>query len=188
MKEKINDIQNKLAEFKEKNFNQLPGANQLSQQELSGLNNQLLNLDSQERSAQERRFYLEGQLAQIDPNAMATNAAGNRVFYMKDRLKELKSQYPSLVSRYSETHPDVIKIKREIDSLQKEIGSSTDINKLNAELTDKKAEQALLLKQYSSKHPDVLKLDREIGALQQAMMEAKQSGYANAGLEPDWKR
>lgn len=95
LKDKIEDIQTRLAEFKEKNLNQLPEANQLNQQELSSLNNQLLSLDSQERSAQERRFYLDGQLAQIDPNALATNAVGNRVFDMKDRLKELQSQYPS---------------------------------------------------------------------------------------------
>ena len=42
LKEKIKDIQNKLADFKEKNLNQLPEANQLNQQELTALNNQLI--------------------------------------------------------------------------------------------------------------------------------------------------
>lgn len=185
LKDKIQEIQAKLADFKEKNLNQLPEANQLNQQELTALNNQLLAMDSQERSAQERRFYLEGQLAQIDPNALATNAVGNRVFDMKDRLKELQSRYPSMVSNYSETHPDVIKAKREIESLQKEIGSNTDLNKMNAELTDKKADLALLLKQYSDKHPDVVKLQKQIAAIQQALMEAKQHEYSNVQIEPD---
>ena len=66
----------------------------------------------------ERQFYLEGELAQIDPNALATNATGNRVFDMKDRLKVLESEYPSLQASYSANHPDVIKAKREIDSLK----------------------------------------------------------------------
>ena len=185
LKDKIGEIQSQLAAFKEKNLNLLPEANQINQQELSSLNNQLSMLDNQERSAQERRFYLDGQLAQIDPNAMATNAVGNRVFDMKDRLKELQSQYPSMVSRYSENHPDVIKIKREIDSLKQEIGSNTDVNKLNAELTDKKAQLALLLKQYSDKHPDVLKLQKEVTALQQALSDTKQSEYSNPHIQPD---
>lgn len=185
LRDKINDIHTRLAAFKEKNLDQLPEANILNQQELTALNNQIINLDSQERSAQERRFYLEGQLAQIDPNALAVNAAGNRVFDMKDRLKELQSQYPSLVSHYSETHPDVVKTKREIDSLQKEIGTNTDTNKLNAELIDKKAELALLLKQYSEKHPDVIKLQKEMSALQQALVDAKQHEYSNVLVEPD---
>ncbi|WAR45881.1 hypothetical protein [Methylomonas rapida] len=185
LKDKIQQLQTTLAEFKEKNLHQLPEANQLNQQELTSLNNQLLSLDSQERSAQERRFYLEGQLAQIDPNALATNAVGNRVFDMKDRLKELQSQYPSLLARYSDNHPDVLKVKKEIESLQKEIGSNTDLNKLNAELTEKKAELAVLLKQYSEKHPDVVKLQRQVSSLQQAMVESRQSEYANSSLEPD---
>lgn len=185
LKDKIQQLQGALASFKEKNLHQLPEANQLNQQELTSLNNQLLTLDAQERSAQERRFYLEGQLAQIDPNALATNAAGNRVFDMKDRLKELQSQYPSLLARYSENHPDVLKTKKEIESLQKEIGSNIDLNKMNAELTGKKAELALLLKQYSDKHPDVQKLQKQVASLQQALVEGKQHEYSNASLEPD---
>lgn len=185
LKDKIQQLQSNLASFKEKNLHQLPEASQLNQQELTSLNNQLLSLDTQERSTQERRFYLEGQLAQIDPNALAMNAAGNRVFDMKDRLKELQAQYPSLLARYSENHPDVVKAKKEIESLQKEIGTNTDINKLNAELTTKKAELALLLKQYSDKHPDVLKLQKQIASIQQAMVEGKEQQYSNASLEPD---
>ncbi|OAI01115.1 lipopolysaccharide biosynthesis protein [Methylomonas methanica] len=185
LKAKIQEIQQNLANFKEKNLNQLPQISALNQQELTSLSNQLLQMDSQERSLQDRRFYLEGELAQIDPNAMATNAVGNRVFDMKDRLKELQSQYPSVLSSHSASHPDVIKIKREIDSLQKEIGSNTDLNAMNGELTDRKAELALLLKQYSDKHPDVVKLQKQISALQQSLATAKQSDYSNTDIQPD---
>jgi len=185
LKAKIQEIQQGLATFKEKNLNQLPQISALNQQELTSLSNQLLQLDTQERSLNDRRFYLEGELAQIDPNAMATNATGNRVFDMKDRLKELQSQYPSVLSSHSASHPDVIKIKREIDSLQKEIGSNTDLNAMNAELTDRKAELALLLKQYSEKHPDVLKLQKQISALQQSLVSAKHDEYSNSAIQPD---
>lgn len=185
LKAKIQEIQDKLATFKEKNLNQLPQISALNQQELTSLSNQLLSLDSQERSLQDRRFYLEGELAQIDPNAMATNAVGNRVFDMKDRLKELQSQYPSLIASFSANHPDVIKVKREIESLQKEIGSNDDLNNLNAELTQKKAELALLLKQYSEKHPDVVKLQKQIAALQKSLVDAKANEYTNSSIKPD---
>ncbi|TAK64466.1 MAG: lipopolysaccharide biosynthesis protein, partial [Methylobacter sp.] len=173
LKDKIQQIQSELAAFKEKNLNQLPEISQLNQQELTALNGQLLSLDSQERSLHERQFYLEGELAQIDPNALATNATGNRVFDMKDRLKVLESEYPSLQASYSANHPDVIKARREIDSLKKQTGSNIDLNKMNAELTNKKADLALLLKQYSEKHPDVLKLQKQIATLQQSMVTAK---------------
>ena len=185
LRDKINETQTQLATFKEKNLNQLPQISQLNQQELTALSSQLLNLDSQERSLHERQFYLEGELAQIDPNAMATNATGNRVFDMKDQLKVLESAYPSLQSKYSANHPDLLKAKREIDSLRKETGSNTDLNKVNAELTTKKAELALLLKQYSGKHPDVLRLQKQITALQHSMTTVNETESTNTSILPD---
>jgi uncharacterized protein involved in exopolysaccharide biosynthesis len=185
LKDKIGKIQTEFATFKEKNLNQLPQISQLNQQELTSLGSQLLNLDSQERSLHERQFYLEGELAQIDPHALATNATGNRVFDMKDRLKVLEAEYPSLQARYSDDHPDVIKTKREIDSLKIQSGNSTDINKLNAELTSKKADLALLSKQYSGKHPDILKLQKEIATLQKAMVTAHDTATTNSTVTPD---
>ncbi|ESS74108.1 lipopolysaccharide biosynthesis protein [Methyloglobulus morosus KoM1] len=185
LKEKIQQLQNTLATFKEKNLDQLPQISQLNQQELTTLSGQLISLDSQERSLRERQFYLEGELAQIDPNAMATNATGNRVFDMKDRLKVLESEYPSLVASYSANHPDVIKAKREIDSLRKQSGNNTGLNDMNAELTNKKAELASLLKLYSEKHPDVLKLQKQIATLHQAMMATKETNISSSSVLPD---
>lgn len=185
LKEKIQHLQAELASFKKQNLQQLPEVNHLNQQELISLNNQLISLDSQERAAYDRRFYLEGQLAQIDPHAMATNALGNRIFDMKDRLKELQSQYPSMLARYSENHPDVIKARKEIESLQKEIGTGADLNTMNAELIEKKANLATLLKKYSDKHPDVINLQKQISSLQEAIAEAKQNNYSRMDLEPD---
>jgi hypothetical protein len=185
LKDKIQQLQTQFATFKEKNLNQLPQISQLNQQELTSLSGQLLSLDSQERSLHERQFYLEGELAQIDPNALATNATGNRVFDMKDRLKVLESEYPSLQASYSADHPDVIKAKREIESLKLQIGSNKDINNMNAELTNKKADLALLLKQYSAKHPDVLRLQKQISTLQQSMVTAKDTEASNTSVQPD---
>ncbi len=179
LKEKIQQIQTQLATFKEKNLNQLPQISQLNQQELTSLSNQLLSLDSQQRSLRERQSYLEGQLAQIDPNALATNAVGNRVFDAKDRLKVLEAEYPSLVATYSAGHPDVIKAKREIESLKKLTGGNTDLNDLNAELTNKKAELASLLELYWDKHPDVMKLKKQIALLENSMQDASHNVAAN---------
>ena len=185
LRDKINETQTKLATFKGKNLNQLPQISQLNQQELTSLNSQLLNLDTQERSLHERKFYLEGELAQIDPNAMATNSTGNRVFDMKDQLKLLESTYPSLQSKYSANHPDLLKAKREIDSLKKQIGGNTDLNKMNAELTNKKTELTLLLKQYSDKHPDVLRLQKQITALQKSLTTSNNTKSTNTSILPD---
>jgi uncharacterized protein involved in exopolysaccharide biosynthesis len=185
LKEKMEAMQGKLATFKEKNLNSLPEITQFNQQEITALNSRMLNLDSQERSLQERHFYLQGQLAQIDPNALATNAVGNRIFDIKDRLQILESQYPSLLATYSENHPDVVATKREIASLKSQIGENSDLNDLNAELTEKKAELASMLRRYSNQHPDVLGLRKQIAQLQDTMFESKKSAVASSSIKPD---
>jgi polysaccharide biosynthesis transport protein len=185
LRSKIEQLQTKLATFKEKNLNQLPQISQLNQQELTSISSQLLSLDSQERSLHERRFYLEGQLAQIDPNSLAMDAVGKRVFDAKDRLKVLESEYPSMVATYSAGHPDVIKAKREIESLKKQTGSNNDLNDLNAELSNKKGELASLLELYWDKHPDVLKLKKQIAVLQQSMSTANRNVSTNPSIIPD---
>ncbi len=185
LREKINETQTKLAAFKEKNLNQLPQVSQLNQQELTSLNTQLLTLDSQERSLHEREFYLEGELSQIDPHSMATNASGARVYDSKDRLKLLESQFPSMQATYSATHPDVIKVKREIESLKKQTGNKTDLNKLNAELITKKAQLASSIKQYSEKHPDVLRLQKQITTLQDSLANTQGTETDQIESKPD---
>ncbi len=185
LKDKMQKIQEELAAFKQKNLNSLPEITQFNQQEITALNSRLLNLDSQERSLQERHFYLQGQLAQIDPNALAMNATGNRVFDIKDRLQILESEYPSLLATYSANHPDILAAKREILSLKKQIGENIDLNNLNAELTEKKTELASMLKKYSNEHPDVLGIKKQIDQLQKTMVEAQQSVVVNASIQPD---
>jgi uncharacterized protein involved in exopolysaccharide biosynthesis len=185
LKEKGQKLQEKLAKFKEKNLDLLPEITRLNQQEITTLNSRLLNLDSQERSLQERFFYLQGQLAQIDPNALATNAAGNRVFDIKDRIQILESQYPSLVAMYSANHPDVLNTKREIESLKKQIGENTDLNEMQHVLTDKKAELAMLRRKYSATHPDIRSLEKQVQGLQKKMVEIKTSTISHSSIEPD---
>jgi len=185
LKDKIGRMQQKLAVFKEQNLNALPEITQFNQQEITALNSRLLNLDSQERSLNERRFYLQGQLAQIDPNALATNAVGNRVFDIKDRLQILESEYPSLLASYSPRHPDVLAAEREIESLRKQVGNNVDLNDLNAELTEKKAQLASLIKRYSIKHPDILSLRKQIEKTQNRMVEVQKNNVVSSSVSPD---
>lgn len=182
LKEKIQQIQSDLATFKEKNLDQLPQISQLNQQELNDINNQLRSIDNQELTLKERKFVVESELAGIDPNTSGTNSVPS----LKDRLKTLESLYPSLVASYSENHPDVIKAKREIESIKKEIGSTNDdLKQINDELTNKKSELAGLLEQYSAKHPDVVKLKKQIDQLQQSLVEAKQTEIGESRIEPE---
>ena len=62
----------------------------------------------------ERKFYLQSQLAQINPLTNMRSATGESILDPVSRLKALESEYASLSAKYSEAHPDIVKIKREI--------------------------------------------------------------------------
>lgn len=180
LKKDTQKILNKLAVFKQKNLSSLPGLTPLNQQKITALNSRLLTLDSEERSLQEWFFYLQGQLAQVAPNAMVTNAEGNRIFDTKGLLNVLESQYPSLLATYSAMHPDVLAAKREITSLKLLIGQNSVVN---AELSEKKAEYTSILKRYSKNHPEVLALDMQVKRIQASMLKAKKLAASQPKLE-----
>ena len=166
LKQEMEELQGKLARFKEENLERLPEMSSIYQGELQQIENQLLQIEAQERSLKDRIIYLTGQLAQIDPHAMAFTPEGKRVLDVHDRLKALRSEYPSLLARYSADHPDVVRMKKEIEALEKkETGVLPDVQGMRALLKEKEADLQGLRKRYSDKHPDVMKLQREIDQL-----------------------
>ena len=123
-------------------------------------------LDRQISSLEERKFYLEGQLAQMKPNSPLISASGERILDSEERLKTLKAQYASLSGVYSSSHPDIVKMRREIEALHKETGGGTDPQEQSKQLIRLRADLATTREKYSDDHPDVVKLKKSIAALE----------------------
>ncbi len=76
LKDHIADLETKMAAFKEKNLNSLPDVQQLNMQLLDRTQTDLLDANNEIRSLDERKTFLEGQLAQIDPNSPMVDSSG----------------------------------------------------------------------------------------------------------------
>ncbi|MCU7934748.1 MAG: lipopolysaccharide biosynthesis protein [Candidatus Thiodiazotropha sp. (ex Dulcina madagascariensis)] len=126
--EKLNDavreLENKLATFKEKNFNKLPELQQLNIQLMERNENTLTDTDQKIRMLQERIIYLQSELAQMNPTTGSYSADGRRIYGTEDRLMALQAEYVSLAARYTDNHPTLLKMKEEIGALQKEINAT----------------------------------------------------------------
>ena len=122
----------------------------------------LKDKQQQIRTLEERRIYLQSELAQMNPTSKLYDSDGSRVLSSEDRLQALESEYVSLSSRYSSSHPDLIKMEKEIAALKKETGAVGNVNEIRRKLTDMKSEMAVLRDRYSSEHPDVKNLQRNI--------------------------
>jgi uncharacterized protein involved in exopolysaccharide biosynthesis len=165
----ISEIEARLAAFKKKNMGRLPELSQLNLQIRDRTEAELSEVDRQLQSVVERRFYLESQLAQIKPNSPIVSSTGERILDADERLRALNAQYAGMVGVYSENHPDLIRMRREMDALRKETGAAGDATETAQRLDKLRTDRAALREKYSDDHPDVARLDRELRSLEQAL-------------------
>ena len=189
LKDQVSDLETRLAQFKENNINNLPELQQLNIQLMERAERDLRDTDQQIRSLAERKIYLQSELAQMSPTSTLYSATGERVLGAEDRLKSLQAKYVSLSARYSPSHPDLIKMGKEIEALKRETGAGTDVTELQLQLKELKAELASLSDRYSSEHPDVRKLQRAIdntqAALDEGLKEQQNNEAIVAASKPD---
>ena len=168
-----------LSAFKEKNIGLLPESRELVTQQIQRTQTEIDNITDQIRSAKETKVYLQGQLAVLDPYITddATNPA--------TRLQALRTQYISLYSRYSPDHPDVLRTKREIAALEKEVGVVDTTADELAELEALRVKLDKAKQTYSDEHPDVKNLNRQIAALEKELQKpASVSHKSYADVNP----
>ena len=154
----INELEQKLAVFKQENADMLPELQQLNLQMLQRKETEIANLEARLNTIEEKKFYLSGQLAQIEPGNPA-------IMGTETRLKLLEAEYASVRARYSDDHPDVQKLEREIDSLKKETGGSDSSDAIAEQIVALRAELAQTREKYTPEHPDVIILEEKIASL-----------------------
>ncbi|NHZ69807.1 MAG: lipopolysaccharide biosynthesis protein, partial [Thermotogales bacterium] len=159
----IAGLQAKLATFKEQHVNSLPELRQLNQSMMDRTEREISDIDNQIRAQEQTRVYLQSQLVQLKP------FGANMELDPKTRLQALRTNYLSLMARYSIDHPDVIRAKREIEGLEKETGQVDSSAEQLRQIEALRGELATLSKKYSAEHPDVVKLERQIKALEQSV-------------------
>ncbi|MCU7862257.1 MAG: lipopolysaccharide biosynthesis protein [Candidatus Thiodiazotropha sp. (ex Lucinoma kastoroae)] len=121
----IAELETLLATFKEQHINNLPELQELNIQLMERNERELSDTDQQIRNLEERKIYLQSELAQMSPTSDLYNSSGNRVMGTEDRLRALQTEYVSLSTRYTDDHPTLIKIIGEIKALKKELGDSS---------------------------------------------------------------
>ncbi len=182
LNQQITILETDLAIFKEKNASSLPELQQLNMNLMDRTEQQIMDTDRQINSLNERILYLEAELVQIEPNMSIYSATGERIYGSQDRLKSLQAEYVGLKARYSSTHPDVLKMKKEISALEKEVGGISK-EEIVTQLKDKRGELATLTEKYSSEHPDVKKLRQIVSNLQAELKQPVRKTVVNT--KPD---
>ena len=185
----IKALQAKIASFKEKHSDELPELTQLNEQKVVRLDEEIRDNDAQLRSLRQQLTYLDAQLAMINPTAQVYASTGERVQSPQDRLKYVRTEYARALAMYSPDHPDVRRLKREMQGL--EAGAAADpataageANDDRRQLEQAETELASAQKRYSPDHPDVIRLQHLVTALR-SHVGSDNSAPAPAAAAPE---
>ena len=183
----VTNLEQKIADFKAKNAASLPEFAQLNVQLASRAQDDLRELASRVRALDQQIVLLDSQLAQINPTAtLYSDNTGQRVMGAADQLKLLKSQYARAVSTYTDTHPDVVRLKSEIDGLEKELDSQSSYRDTERQLEQARADLAAARQTHTDDYPDVERLTRQVSRLEEQLANAPHNPSTPVrGEEPD---
>lgn len=176
----LGEIDTRLSSFKSRNSGRLPELAQLNMSMRDRTDSEILDLDRQLSALEEKRFYLEAQLATVKPNTPILSISGERIPDPDERLKSLKAQFAGLSGVYSNSHPDMVRMRQQIDALERETGSQGDTTEEQKQLVKLQGELAVLRDRYAEDHPDVSKLKNSVAALEARIAEKPAENAAGA--------
>ena len=155
-----------IARFKEENLHTLPETSQFNMQMLERTRNEIENRKQNINSLQNRLAYFQSQLAMIEP----IRYRGERGS-LEEELRILNTEYLALKAIRTDNHPDLRRLRNQIESLSQETGFRQSLRGLAIDLDNRRNQLALLRKRYSENHPDVISMTREIEALEAQLNE-----------------
>ncbi|MBA2490223.1 MAG: hypothetical protein H0V34_00460 [Gammaproteobacteria bacterium] len=187
LSEEIATYERDLAAFKQQNVNRLPELNSMNMKLYEQTELDLQRVEDEIQAMQTQQMSLQSQLAITEPYKEIVTEDGTVLLSDSQKLSVLTSQYLQATSKYSSDHPDVIRLRREIESLEGTSGAGTATDIL-AKLTI--ARDALLeaRQTYSESHPDVQRFGSEVATLEQALRNKsyeRSTGAQEAAVRPD---
>ena len=124
-KRKLDDQDRRLAAFKRQYLGSLPEEEQTNLNLLTGTNAQLeANVQALSRAQQDKTFN-ESLLSQQEASATVSAPGGQNSSGMPDQqLNALEDQLVGLEARYTAEHPDIVKLKNQIEELKKHMAAA----------------------------------------------------------------
>ncbi len=135
-KSKLDGEDAKLAVFKRRYLGSLPDEQQANLNLLMGFTSQLDAVTQELSRAQQDKAFAESVLGQQLSAWQATQNGQNPETFDKE-LSALQAQLTELESKYTDDHPDVIRMKNDIDTLKKKMADADDQKKVVADTVTK---------------------------------------------------
>ena len=171
VRERIAAYEAKLADFKRKNFDQLPETAQANLNVRSQVEQELAASEREIGTVEQNRIFAAQQLQE----AQLTNNGAS--------LAELESEYKTKAETYATDHPDMIALRHQIDALKHGRTVGTD-GSLQAQLQAQEEILTEMRQRYSEDHPDVKLAEKNIGTLKARIAAGEKADTTNTQASP----
>ena len=165
LKEQIRIHEEKIRRYKEEHIGELPENHQNNIRNMDRLERELDRTENRIRTLEERRMFLQGQIATVDPLLPLKTEQGKMVVNPGERLKILRLKLMTLQSKLSDKHPDIKRLQNEIKELEEQVGKSDEAAVKVKRLRELEEAYAAQKGRLGPKHPDLIRLAKEVEIL-----------------------
>lgn len=168
---KVQVLEKKIADFKDQNRDSLPELLEFNLETVTSLQEELANHNSQVMMLNDQIATLSRDLVQINPQLPAQQIAGNQSALMTpaQELQQRKRELANLSAKYSDTHPDIVRLQKQITNLGLQVSESK-----GAGATPKQAGERQMNPVYLQIKSKIDSSEREVARLQQNQAAIKQ--------------
>lgn len=186
LSKEISALEAKLAEFKQREGNRLPELRDMNTRLYEKTEGEIDQSQTRMRSLEDTINSVRAELAITKPNLEPIGADGKAILSPIAQLRFLMGEYLRLSSIYSPDHPDLVKMRREIGSLEQQTGGNRGISILFAQVATLRSQLSQARQKYTEEHPDVKKLRQAIASAEAKIRVASASiSPQETGVAPD---
>lgn len=166
LRSEIVKLEASLAEFKQDKISELPELMQVNMRLYEKTEGQIESTKEKISSLEDNKIAIESELSLTDPRKAVTTDDGKVIQSPTDRLNTLIADFLQSSSRYTPSHPDVVRLRREIRVLGGQSSQASKVNQLVSKITQLRGQLLEARQNYGNEHPDVLRLEKAISSVE----------------------
>jgi succinoglycan biosynthesis transport protein ExoP len=178
-RERVAELDKNIAKFKEAHLEELPEFMKANMQKAERIADKTNNIEQEILVLKEQRTGVKYKLAFVDPYS----GEGGRVLSDEEKLQQLEQEHAELKAKYSERHPKVRTLEKEIDMLKQTAKHPQSLNQKKDSLRELEQNLGELNSKYSDGHPLVQQTKVAIEELRKDIEQSERNGYDGTGAD-----
>ncbi len=160
---RVKELEQEMAEFKRQNAGSLPELEEVTRAAMNRIDLEIAEIDRRSHAATQQKIYLEGELGQLEPFRLTGGRGGESP---SERLEAAVASLTLAESSYAEGHPDVTRLRKQVEALRDEVDPAASRTIYENQLTEARTVLNERLAKYGDEHPSLISARRAVKNLE----------------------